>query len=417
MGTTVDQVGKSFLDFGFVGLKDFLVSVTENTPTNVTSLIATTYFEDNTVVLTMPSNSPGLTAFVTKKPGGILHFDITNVKVLINQACNAPLAVKTDIWGSNSNAGAPKAQCYICALPSYFNDPQILGIVPCFNPRRVNFALASVQTNTSFYYRIYQDDGDDNFEPSTDDIDVTVGVNPTITTDGSGNVALAQYSVVQPPAGSTLKNYWIQVIKVGTASGVATLLKPLPGTECAPLPVDFKSFTATRNRSSVLLRWETSSEINNSGFAVERNMNGTWEQIAFVNSQAVNGNSDALLTYTYSDMNTAKGITQYRIKQVDFDNKSKYTEIRSVRGLDQIGKVTVYPNPTSNGTVNVVFDDASVARTISVMDMSGRTLKQINNVTNNNITIDYLQPGMYTLRILVPETGEQTVQKIVVNKR
>ena len=186
---------------------------------------------------------------------------------------------------------------------------------------------------------------------------------------------------------------------------------------CAPLPVDFKSFTATRNRSSVLLRWETSSEINNSGFAVERNMNGTWEQIAFVNSQAANGNSEALLTYTYSDMNNAKGITQYRIKQVDFDNKSKYTEIRSVRGLDQIGKVTVYPNPTSNGTVNVVFDDASVVRTISVMDMSGRTLKQINNVSNNNITIDNLQPGMYTLRIMVPSTGEQTVQKIVVNKR
>lgn len=186
---------------------------------------------------------------------------------------------------------------------------------------------------------------------------------------------------------------------------------------CISLPVDFKSFTATRNRSSVLLRWETSSEINNSGFAVERNMNGTWEQIAFVNSQAANGNSDALLTYTYSDMNNAKGITQYRIKQVDFDNKSKYTEIRSVRGLDQIGKVTVYPNPTSNGTVNVVFDDASVIRTISVLDMSGRTLKQINNVSNNNITIDNLQPGMYTLRIIVPATGEQTVQKIVVNKR
>jgi hypothetical protein len=186
---------------------------------------------------------------------------------------------------------------------------------------------------------------------------------------------------------------------------------------CSPLPVDFKSFTATRNRNNVLLKWETSSELNNSGFAVERNLNGAWEQIAFVNSQAANGNSDALLSYTYNDLNSTKGITQYRIKQVDFDNKSKYTEIRSVRGLDQIGKVTVYPNPTSNGTVNVVFDDASVTRTIFVTDMSGRTLKQINNVTNNNITIDNLQPGMYTLRIMVPETGEQIVQKIVVNKR
>jgi hypothetical protein len=210
-------------------------------------------------------------------------------------------------------------------------------------------------------------------------------------------------------------DYWVVVTPVGGGSNSIAYL--LENGQCSPLPVDFKSFTATRNRSSVLLRWETSSEINNSGFAVERNMNGAWEQIAFVNSQAANGNSDILLTYTYNDLNSAKGITQYRIKQVDYDNKSKYTEIRSVRGLDQIGKVTVYPNPTNNGTVNVMFDDASVTRTISVLDMSGRTLKQINNVTNNNITIDNLQPGMYTLRIMVPETGEQTVQKIVVNKR
>ncbi|HEX4875933.1 MAG TPA: T9SS type A sorting domain-containing protein, partial [Chitinophagaceae bacterium] len=186
---------------------------------------------------------------------------------------------------------------------------------------------------------------------------------------------------------------------------------------CATLPVDFKSFTATRNHSNVLLKWETSSENNNSGFAVERNMNGTWEQIAFVNSQAVNGNSNVLLGYTYSDLNNSKSITQYRIKQVDFDNKSKYTEIRSVRGLDQIGKVTVYPNPTSDGRVNVVFDDAAVTRNISVTDMSGRTIKQINNISNNNITIDNLMPGMYSLRIIVPATGEQLVQKIVVNKR
>ena len=189
------------------------------------------------------------------------------------------------------------------------------------------------------------------------------------------------------------------------------------GTSCATLPVEFKSFTAARSRSNVLLKWETSSEINNSGFAVERNMNGTWEQIAFVNSQATNGNSDHLLTYTYNDLNNTKGITQYRVKQVDFDNKSKYTEVRSVRGLDQIGKVTVFPNPTNDGRVNVVFDDASVNRSISVTDMSGRLIKQINNISTNNITIDNLVPGMYSLRIIVPETGEQTVQKIVVNKR
>lgn len=184
-----------------------------------------------------------------------------------------------------------------------------------------------------------------------------------------------------------------------------------------PLPVSFKSFAATRNHSNVAVKWETASEINNSGFAVERNNNGTWEEVAFVASLAVNGNSDAALSYQYIDVNNSKGISQYRLRQVDLDNKSKYSEIRTVRGESQIGKIIVYPNPTFDGKVKVSFDEASVIRDISLMDMNGRVLNQWKALRDNNITIENLVPGMYTLRIVVPETGEQTVEKIVVNKR
>ena len=184
-----------------------------------------------------------------------------------------------------------------------------------------------------------------------------------------------------------------------------------------PLPVSFKSFTAARNRSNVLVKWETATEINNSGFAVERNINGSWEQVAFVASQAVNGNSDAILSYQYIDLNNTKGITQYRIKQVDIDLKSKYSEVRAIRGEGQLGKTVVYPNPTNDGKVNIVFEDGNVSRDISVSDMSGRTIKQLRGITNNNITIENLTPGMYSLRIVIPSTGEQSVEKIVVNKR
>lgn len=186
---------------------------------------------------------------------------------------------------------------------------------------------------------------------------------------------------------------------------------------CIPLPVDFKSFTAARNRSNVQLRWETSMEMNNTGFAVERNINGSWQQIAWVPTQAVNGNSDAILSYSYLDMNSHKGISQYRIRQVDQDSKSKYTEIRSVRGDGQLGKTIVYPNPTVDGKVNIVFEDAAATRDISVSDMSGRMVRQIKGITANNITIDNLNPGMYTVRIVSPETGEQVVEKVIVNKR
>lgn len=186
---------------------------------------------------------------------------------------------------------------------------------------------------------------------------------------------------------------------------------------CAPLPVDFKSFTATRNRTNVLLKWETATEINNYGFALERNVNGSWQEIAFVPSQATNGNSDQALVYTYNDLNNAKGISQYRIRQVDFDGKNKFSDIRSVRGDGQGGKLIVFPNPTQDGRINVVFEDANVTRDIALIDMSGRVVKQVRNISNNNITLDNLVSGMYTLRVVVPATGEQTVQKVVVNKK
>ncbi len=186
---------------------------------------------------------------------------------------------------------------------------------------------------------------------------------------------------------------------------------------CIALPVNFKSFTATRNSSNVLVKWETSSEVNNSGFAVERNVNGTWIQVAYVPTQAAGGNSDDLLTYTFNDLNSNKGVSQYRIKQIDIDAQSKYSEVRSVRGDGQAIKTIVYPNPSTDGKVNVVFEDSKQTREVSVMDMSGRLIKQFKGVTNNNITIENLTPGIYSLRVFVPATGEQAVQKIVVNKQ
>jgi hypothetical protein len=191
---------------------------------------------------------------------------------------------------------------------------------------------------------------------------------------------------------------------------------PLP--PLAPLPVNFAAFTATRNKANVSINWSTASEQNNSGFAVERNVNGTWEQMAFVASQSFNGNSSSKLNYSYTDYNNVKGVSQYRIKQIDLDATAKYSDIKAVVGESQGGRTVVYPNPSDNGKVNVVFDNASVtSRDVTVTDMSGRIVKQLRGVTNNNVTIENLNPGIYSLRVVVSATGEQSVEKVVVNKR
>ncbi len=183
------------------------------------------------------------------------------------------------------------------------------------------------------------------------------------------------------------------------------------------LPVNFGSFTATRNRSAVSLQWETLSEENNSGFALERNTGTGWFEFAFIPSLSQNGTSADRLTYSYSDMNDFKGISQYRIRQVDLDGKARYSLIRAVRGNGQKASTIVYPNPSSDGKVKVVFEDMDATRDVSLIDMSGRIVRQWKGVTTNNIQIENLSPGIFSLRIVVAATGEQSVEKIVVNKR
>jgi hypothetical protein len=185
-----------------------------------------------------------------------------------------------------------------------------------------------------------------------------------------------------------------------------------------PLPVKFTSFTASRtNANNVKLTWQTASEINNSGFEVQRFITGGWETVAFVPTQAPGGNSDMILNYSYTDLNSAKGMTQYRIKQIDMDGKFEYSAVRAVRGEAVSVKTVVYPNPSPDGKVNVVFEDAAGTRDIVLMDMSGRMIRNWKGVASNNLLIDNLNPGMYSLRITVRETGAQTMEKIVVNKR
>lgn len=198
-----------------------------------------------------------------------------------------------------------------------------------------------------------------------------------------------------------------------SGSGCAPTIRSFAG---APLPVVFASFTATRTATAVQLKWETATEFNNNGFTIERNNNGNWESVAFLSSQAANGNSDSKLTYQYTDNNNNKGVTQYRIKQTDYDGQSKYSEVRAIRGVDQAVKTIVYPNPSANGNVNVVFADAS-PRDIVITDMAGRMIRQWNLYTASTLQVINLTPGMYSIRYTNRETNEMAADKLVVNSR
>jgi hypothetical protein len=187
---------------------------------------------------------------------------------------------------------------------------------------------------------------------------------------------------------------------------------------CTVLPVRLRSFTAGRNKQKkeqVLLKWETASEQNNRGFKVQRKTSGVWKDIAFVTTQADNGNSNITLAYEYTDVNTFSTATQYRLLQVDIDGKADFSDVRTVLGTEQNAGIVVYPNPGINGKVNVLFKEQNATKQVIVSDASGRLVKQFPQVRDNILTIEGLPKGFYTIKIIDRSTMSTSVEKVIIN--
>lgn len=368
---------------------------------------------------TAPTLTSGLTISKVILPGGTVEREtISGFNLPLPSPCTGVVALKGDIWASQASNGK-NVHCATQGLTFNLNNPQILSAFKICNPRRlVGTIKNNGVTSQNIQYMVYKDNGDNLFSSVLDGPAVYTSGSISIAAGATQGFSLSSADIAGLGVVGENSNYWVEVITV-PASGFSTVAYILNSSAaCAPLPIGLSSFSASRNLDAVMLRWTTSFEQNNTGFDIERNVNGNWEKIGFVSSLALNGNSSSDLSYSFVDRsNTSKGISQYRLRQVDMDAKATYSDVRAVRGEGQIGKITIYPNPTADGKVNILFDDANVVRTVSISDMSGRMVKEVRAISNNNITIMNLQPGMYTVKITVPETGEQAVQKIVVNKR
>ena len=176
-------------------------------------------------------------------------------------------------------------------------------------------------------------------------------------------------------------------------SNTATVTIDFPAN--SPLPVDFHSFTAQRNKTDVILKWQTSSEKDCKGFFVQRNTCDGWIDRGFVFSLA-DGNSGSILNYEFHEVNVATGATQYRIAEQDIDGFLSYSKIVVVAGTAQSSNLLVYPNPSSTGSVTVVLPQTSIYR-IELYDASGRRVREWKEINSDNLTVNSLSNGTYML--------------------
>ncbi|RYY83008.1 MAG: T9SS type A sorting domain-containing protein, partial [Chitinophagaceae bacterium] len=235
----------------------------------------------------------------------------------------------------------------------------------------------------------------------------------------AGDVQIAQYTETsasaparQVPHARGQEDF---VLVFDGQGGCYDLSIPLNCPAAIVLPVTLQSFNLQRNGSSIALRWSTLTEVNNRGFYVQRMQgNGRWENVTFVASQATGGNSTNVISYSFNDMNSYRGISQYRLYQVDIDGRGRYSDIRSTRGEGTISKLLVFPNP-SMGVANLQFANADGARDVQVADMSGRVVKQWRNTGSQSLQVSGLTPGIYTVRVVELRDGSQQTERLVVS--
>ncbi|MEO6611638.1 MAG: T9SS type A sorting domain-containing protein [Chitinophagaceae bacterium] len=372
-------------------------------------VILTTYNPDPTVVMTTVGSIIKIVL-----PDGSANFTLQNVTVTLPVSCGTPVIIAVDFWSTQSSS-AQVAHCVNChkLYSQYYMS--VTGFVNCSTLTYNALLTNNTAIALDGFYNVFADiNFDGYFTPTTDTL-LSGPVSYNIQA-GVGSTSLISGSI--PAANLNQDIFLVFTQTTGLASDAARVIR-IHSTQCAPLPVLFSSFTVNRtNNTNVLLRWETATEINNSGFDLQRNKgDNRWQSVGFIASLSPNGNSTASLTYTYTDLNAGSLSMQYRIRQIDIDGRSKFSEIRTVPGMDQNRKLIVYPNPSEDGRINLFFENLGGKRDITLTDISGRIIRQWRNSSTNNIPVTNLQPGIYILQVTDQKTGQKETEKIMINQR
>jgi len=170
------------------------------------------------------------------------------------------------------------------------------------------------------------------------------------------------------------------------------------------LPVEWLSFDASKRNSNTLLEWTTASETNNSYFVVEHSADA--KHFVEIDRAEAAGNSNTITTYDIKHNNPIQGNNYYRIKQIDYDGKYSYSEIRNVY-FGTLTQIRIYPNPAHDFIKIEGIDEDFILK------IKNTNSKIVLVSTDKQIDISDLPKGVYLLE-LTTHNSTQSYKWVVI---
>ena len=187
------------------------------------------------------------------------------------------------------------------------------------------------------------------------------------------------------------------------------------------LPVELSSFTAEAQGRDVNLNWETKTETNSSHFQIERTLSSSEDWVKIGEVQAA-GNSNSPKQYSFVDKKLNSGKYNYRLKMVDADGTSKYSDLveTEVSLPKEYALSQNYPNPF-NPTTRIDYQlpfDSKVN-----LEIYGITGEKVATIINTELAAGYytadinaaalnLASGMYIYRMSATNQAGQNFTQI-----
>ncbi|HMS64756.1 MAG TPA: T9SS type A sorting domain-containing protein [Ignavibacteria bacterium] len=242
---------------------------------------------------------------------------------------------------------------------------------------------------------------------STNNVNTINGFSVPVEVIGSGVGLIFATGNCLFPQGSHFKSRNNSVIN-GLLLALPVIGKMTVNYDWGTLPVELTSFTYSINKSDLTLYWTTVTEINNSRFEIERStVSGEWSKVG---SLAGAGNSTVSKSYSFTDKNLAKGVYNYRLKQIDFNGNFEYFSLSDKVEVGTPGIFELsqnYPNPFNPSTkINYsLAKDGFVS--IKIFDNAGRQIASLVNEFKNSgfYTVDFnaadLSSGIYFYKLVM----------------